>query len=106
MFVNYKIFLKRLGDKSGHELACKLIDNTDLEALYDYSKGQFYIGYDENAREFTGHYDLLESESRLMGLIFIAQTSRVEHWRKLQRDYTPLYGNTLLSWSGTMFEYL
>lgn len=101
-----KSFLKRLGDKSGHELACKLIDNTDLEALYDYSKGQFYIGYDENAREFTGHYDLLESESRLMGLIFIAQTSRVEHWRKLQRDYTPLYGNTLLSWSGTMFEYL
>ena len=39
-------------------------------------------------------------------MIYIARSGKAEHWRNLQRDYTPLMGNTLLSWSGTMFEYL
>lgn len=84
----------------------KLIKNTDLSALYDERTKLFYLGYDGDAGEYTGHYDILASESRLLSLIFVSGNGKVEHWRNLQRDYVSLMGNTLLSWSGTAFEYL
>ncbi|MDD4316519.1 MAG: glucoamylase family protein, partial [Clostridia bacterium] len=101
-----KEFLKVINENSASSLATKLINNTNLEALYDHEKGQFFIGYNESLNEYSGHYDILESEARLLSLIFIAKSGKVEHWRNLQRDYSPVLGNTLLSWSGTMFEYL
>ncbi len=83
----------------------RLIDNTDLAALYDPAKKMFFIGYNEKTRCYEGHYDLLASESRLLSLLTSPENGG-ENWRALHRDCTPEYGNTLYSWSGTAFEYL
>lgn len=83
----------------------RLIRDTDLDALYDHNKKQFYIGYNGKARIYEGHYDLLASESRLLSLICAVQNDG-ENWQALLRDYSPYMGNTLYSWSGTAFEYL
>ncbi|MFW5780048.1 MAG: glucoamylase family protein, partial [Bacillota bacterium] len=101
-----KEFFKTRNFQKGYELAKKIIENTNLDKLFDHRKGLFYIGYNEKSNEYSGHYDILASEARLLSLVYISQSGKAEHWRNLQRDYTPLMGNTLLSWSGTMFEYL
>lgn len=81
-----------------------LIEETNLAALYDKSKNLFFLGFD--GQKHTGHYDLLSSEARLLSMVFIALYGKNEHYMMLHRDYTSLGGNTMLSWSGTMFEYL
>src|SRR5262249_1395006 len=57
---------------------------------------------------FTSHYDLLASECRLASLVAIAKGEvPVEHWLALSRPLvTTARGLVLLSWSGTMFEFL
>ena len=59
-------------------------------------------------REFASHYDLLASECRLTSLVAIAKGDvPAEHWFALSRPYSySSRSQTLLSWSGTMFEYL
>lgn len=54
------------------------------------------------------HYDLLASEARLTSFCAIAKGDvEGEHWFRLARPLTVMEGNRLLiSWSGTMFEYL
>lgn len=99
-------FFKDKNFQKGVEIAERIIEDTDLDRLYDFRKGLFYIGFNEKSGEYTGHYDILASEARILSMIYIARSGKAEHWRNLQRDYTPLMGNTLLSWSGTMFEYL
>jgi cellobiose phosphorylase len=80
----------------------------DMGVLYDSRRRLFAIGYQAgSAREFSAYYDLLASESRLTSLIAIAKNDvPVEHWLALGRPYTTSDGQVLLSWSGTMFEYL
>ncbi|WP_240474881.1 GH36-type glycosyl hydrolase domain-containing protein [Rheinheimera baltica] len=53
-------------------------------------------------------YDLLASEARLASLFAIAKGDiDSKHWFRLGRSATPLgAGAALLSWSGSMFEYL
>jgi cyclic beta-1,2-glucan synthetase len=53
-------------------------------------------------------YDLLASEARLASFIAIAKGDvPARHWFRLGRAVTPLaYGAALISWSGSMFEYL
>ena len=53
-------------------------------------------------------YDLLASEARLASLFAIAKGDiDAKHWFRLGRGATPLgAGAALLSWSGSMFEYL
>ena len=53
-------------------------------------------------------YDLLASEARLASLIAIAKGDvPARHWFHLGRAATPVaYGAALISWSGSMFEYL
>ncbi|GAB2927722.1 GH36-type glycosyl hydrolase domain-containing protein [Rheinheimera gaetbuli] len=53
-------------------------------------------------------YDLLASEARLASLFAIAKGDiDSKHWFRLGRSATPLPGGAaLLSWSGSMFEYL
>ncbi|WP_213997709.1 glucoamylase family protein [Arsukibacterium sp.] len=53
-------------------------------------------------------YDLLASEARLASLFAIAKGDiDSKHWFRLGRSATPLgNGAALLSWSGSMFEYL
>ena len=53
-------------------------------------------------------YDLLASEARLASLFAIAKgDAETKHWFRLGRAATPLgSGSALISWSGSMFEYL
>ncbi|MGI6701688.1 MAG: GH36-type glycosyl hydrolase domain-containing protein [Christensenellales bacterium] len=83
-----------------------LITETDLAALYDKDINLFYIGYKESNGEYVGHYDLMASESRILSYIASAEFKDIHHWMKLSRECVALRGNTLVSWSGTAFEYL
>ena len=80
----------------------------DLQFLYDADRRLFAIGYQVGApHTFSSHYDLLASEARLTSLVAIAKDDvPVDHWLALGRPYTTTNGQVLLSWSGTMFEYL
>lgn len=53
-------------------------------------------------------YDLLASEARLASLFAIAKADvETRHWFRLGRAATPIgAGSALISWSGSMFEYL
>jgi cyclic beta-1,2-glucan synthetase len=53
-------------------------------------------------------YDLLASEARLASFFAIAKGDiPVQHWFRLGRSATPVaHGSALISWSGSMFEYL
>jgi cyclic beta-1,2-glucan synthetase len=53
-------------------------------------------------------YDLLASEARLASFIAIAKNDiPARHWFRLGRSVTPIgRGAALISWSGSMFEYL
>jgi cyclic beta-1,2-glucan synthetase len=53
-------------------------------------------------------YDLLASEARLASLFAVAKGDvATRHWFRLGRAATPLgAGSALISWSGSMFEYL
>jgi cellobiose phosphorylase len=77
--------------------------------LYDVQRRIFAIGYQvEDRRLDTSFYDLLASEARLTSLLAIARGDvPVEHWWALGRPFGSANGRLpLLSWSGTMFEYL
>ena len=54
------------------------------------------------------YYDLLASEARLASFIAIAKGDvPARHWFRLGRALTPIgCGSALISWSGSMFEYL
>ena len=84
-------------------------DETNMRFLYDPRRRLFTIGYNVGTRSRdTSYYDLLASEARLASLIAIARGEvPVEHWLALGRPYGASDGKpVLLSWSGTMFEYL
>ena len=81
-----------------------LIKEFDLKRLYDDKNNLFYIGFDGSS--YMGKYDLLASEARILSTLFIAIYNNDRHYACLKKDYTSLGGNTLLSWSGTMFEML
>ncbi|WP_162179865.1 GH36-type glycosyl hydrolase domain-containing protein [Bryobacter aggregatus] len=87
----------------------QLIEQTDLSALYDPQKKLMKIGLAiDMPVQSDNHYDLLASEARLASFIGIAKGDLpAEHWVALGRPYTSSAdGQVLLSWSGTMFEYL
>lgn len=82
---------------------------TNMGLLYDASRRLFGVGYAVGGPlEFNSHYDLLASECRLASLIAIAKGDvPIEHWQAMSRPLASSpSGRTLLSWSGTMFEYL
>jgi cellobiose phosphorylase len=81
----------------------------DYSFLYDRARHLIAVGYntDEHRRD-TGHYDLLASEARLCSFVAIALGEvPQENWFALGRLLTATGdGPALLSWSGSMFEYL
>jgi hypothetical protein len=88
---------------------CRGLAAMDFEFLYDTSCGLLAIGYDvSERRRDASHYDLLASEARLASFMLIAQEQvPMKHWFALGRSLTTHGGDvTLLSWSGSMFEYL
>jgi cyclic beta-1,2-glucan synthetase len=89
--------------------ADQLADEMEFDFLYDETRHLFPIGYRvSEGRHDSGYYDLLASEARLASLFAIAKRDvPVEHWFHLGRPVTPTgRGSALLSWSGSMFEYL
>ena len=81
----------------------------DFKFLFDDRRKLFSIGYSPSANAFdNSYYDLLASESRLSSYMAIAKDDvPVDHWFRLGRSLTAAGGTrTLVSWSGSMFEYL
>jgi cyclic beta-1,2-glucan synthetase len=81
----------------------------DFNFLYDPTRKLFSIGFrlfDSSLDD--SYYDLLASEARLLSLIAIAKGDvPVAHWFRLGRSLTTIRkGTALISWSGSMFEYL
>ncbi len=81
----------------------------EYDFLYDETRHLLAIGYNvgENRRD-TSYYDLLASEARFATFVAIAQGQLPqESWFALGRLLTTAGGEPiLLSWSGSMFEYL
>ncbi len=85
-----------------------LAGGMNMRFLYDADRSLFSIGYQVGGPvTFNAHYDLLASEARLSSFVSIAKGDLpMRHWLSLGRPYTSSTGQVLLSWSGTMFEYL
>ena len=89
--------------------ACVELGLVDYRFLYDTKRHLFAIGYNvSEAQRDGGYYDLLASEVRLGVFAAIAHGQVAqESWFALGRLLTAREGApTLLSWSGSMFEYL
>jgi hypothetical protein len=86
-----------------------MIREMDFSFLYDKRKKVLSIGYDTTEQRLnTASYDLLASEARTACFLAIAKGDiPQEAWFHLGRKHTLLRGErVLLSWTGTMFEYL
>ena len=81
------------------------LKTVDFSALYDKSQNLFYIGYDKRKNIFSGHYDNVVSESRLLSYLGVCFGMPPASWEKLSRKFARNLGNYLLSYSGTTFEY-
>ena len=85
------------------------LSRMDQSFLYDSSRHLMTIGYNVDERRVdAGYYDLLASEARFGVFVAIAQGQIAqEAWFALSRLLTSAAGEpVLLSWSGSMFEYL
>ncbi len=86
-----------------------LVQEMDFRFLYNSRRRLLSIGYDVKARQLNPScYDLLASEARAAAFIAIAKGEiPQESWFHLGRAHTVYQGErVLLSWNGTMFEYL
>ena len=96
--------LLELGARASTEAAAM-----DFRLLFDDTRKLFHIGFNVTTdRVNPHHYDLLASEARLASYIAIIKHDAPEsHWYALGRPLTRVLGApALLSWGGTMFEYL
>lgn len=87
----------------------KLAWSMDFSWLYDRQRDLFFLGYNvSNGQIDTHRYDLLASEARLASFLAIAKGDvPLKHWFHLERPVTRAAGGlSLLSWNGSMFEYL
>jgi cellobiose phosphorylase len=88
---------------------CADLTEIDYGFLYDRQRNLLTIGYNlEQRGRDPSFYDLLASEARLCSFVGIAQGALPQdHWFALGRLLTTTDGMpVLLSWSGSMFEYL
>ena len=77
--------------------------------LFDPDRQLLSIGYrPADGSLDSNFYDLLASEARLASFFAIAKGDvPAKHWFRLGRTLTPIHGRSgLISWSGSMFEYL
>jgi len=77
--------------------------------LYESRRRLFHIGFNINDQKLDGSfYDMLASEARLASFVAIARGDvPSKHWHAMARPYSTVgRSKALLSWSGTMFEYL
>jgi cyclic beta-1,2-glucan synthetase len=89
--------------------AQQLFHEMDFTFLFDSTHKLFSIGFRvPDGTLDPSYYDLLASEARLASFIAIAKGDVApDHWFRLGRAMTPVgRGSALISWSGSMFEYL
>jgi cellobiose phosphorylase len=100
---------ERLSELQQLAVRCRELADLDYEFLYDQTRHLLAIGFNASERRLdASFYDLLASEARLCSFVAIAQGKLPqEHWFSLGRLLTTAGGRpALLSWSGSMFEYL
>ena len=89
--------------------AGKLANGMDFRFLRNRKRKLLSVGYDAGARQLNAAcYDLLASEARIATFVAIAKNDiPQETWFLLGRVHAMDHGRAvLLSWTGTMFEYL
>ena len=89
--------------------AQRLAEETEFGFLVDPNRQILSIGYEMSKQKtHEACYDMLASEARIATFIAVARGDlRQESWFKLARDFASAFGQyLLLSWTGTMFEYL
>lgn len=86
------------------------VNEMEFGFLFDRRREVFHIGYNLDAGQLDrNYYDLLASEARMASVVAIAKYDVPQsHWLHLGRPLTTVASGqeALLSWSGTMFEYL
>ena len=91
------------------ELTKKMFDAMEFGFLFNPARQLLAIGYRVTEGSLDPNcYDLLASEARLASFVAIAKGDvPTRHWFRLGRTETPVgRGSALVSWSGSMFEYL
>ena len=87
----------------------RMVQEMEFAFLFDDARKLFSIGYRVADGSLDPNcYDLLASEARLASFVAIAKgEAPPSHWFHLGRALTPVdRGSALISWSGSMFEYL
>ncbi|MCM3906470.1 MAG: protein ndvB, partial [Pyrinomonadaceae bacterium] len=87
----------------------QIVEEMDFRFLLDPERKVFTIGYNVGElRLDNSFYDLLASEARLASFVAIAKGDvPQEHWFRMGRQLAAVNGGrALISWTGTMFEYL
>jgi cyclic beta-1,2-glucan synthetase len=100
---------ERIGQIDELARRCGELAEMDFSFLHDPSRDLLSIGYNVGDRRLDpSYYDLLASEARLASYLLVAQGHlSQDHWFALGRQLTAHEGAmALLSWSGSMFEYL
>ncbi len=85
------------------------LERMEFNFLFDKQREVFYLGYSVGSgRLDRNHYDLLASEARTASLVSIAMNEVPRsHWLHMTRSITSVHNiPTLISWNGSMFEYL
>jgi cellobiose phosphorylase len=101
--------IARMADIENLARQCEELATMEYDFLFDKSRHLLTIGYNVSEhRADSSFYDLLASEARLSSFVAIAQGQLPqESWFALGRLLTGTGGDpVLLSWSGSMFEYL
>ena len=89
--------------------ALRLAEAMDFAFLVDKGRQLLSIGYEvRTGKLHSATYDMLASEARIATFIAVARGELSQQgWFKMARVHTMAYGHAiLLSWTGTMFEYL
>ena len=105
---DHAVRLRALAARAG-----TFFEGMNFRVLYDARRQLFAVGYrlsdvETQGRLDVSRYDLLASEARLASFLAIAKGDVPEsHWFHLGRSVTAVHRSpVLLSWSGTLFEYL
>jgi hypothetical protein len=91
------------------EHAASIAEATEFAFLADPNRRILSIGYDvRGQRLHDACYDMLASEARIATFLAVARDEIPQQsWIKLSREHAYAFGEfVLLSWTGTMFEYL
>lgn len=95
----------RRASRQAHDLA----EAMDFSFLMDEQRLQLSVGFDAQSGKLLPYsYDLLATEPRTAVFVAIAKEDMPqESWFRLDRPFAEDHGRpVLLSWTGTMFEYL